>query len=111
MGLLASNYIDRNKITMIAEPLEKGLAEDIENEAVQISWSRKRLGEFFRGHFDTGQSDYNSDQPNQSQPKTHRSGKEAFVKIMFARQRHHHPPKPSGANPASRAITPKRAKR
>lgn len=32
--------IDRNKITMIAEPLEKGLAEDIENEVVQISWNR-----------------------------------------------------------------------
>lgn len=32
--------IDRNKITMIAEPLEKGLAEDIENEVVQITWNR-----------------------------------------------------------------------
>lgn len=30
----------RNKITMIAEPLEKGLAEDIENEVVQITWNR-----------------------------------------------------------------------
>ena len=30
----------RNKITMIAEPLEKGLAEDIENEAVLISWNK-----------------------------------------------------------------------
>lgn len=37
---------------MIAEPLEKGLAEDIENEAVQISWSRKRLGEFFQTKYD-----------------------------------------------------------
>lgn len=25
---------------MIAEPLEKGLAEDIENEVVQITWNR-----------------------------------------------------------------------
>jgi len=25
---------------MIAEPLEKGLAEDIENEVVQISWNK-----------------------------------------------------------------------
>ena len=25
---------------MIAEPLEKGLAEDIENEVVQITWPR-----------------------------------------------------------------------
>ncbi len=32
--------IGRNKITMIAEPLEKGLAEDIENEVVQITWNR-----------------------------------------------------------------------
>lgn len=30
----------KNKITMIAEPLEKGLAEDIENEVVQITWNR-----------------------------------------------------------------------
>lgn len=37
---------------MIAEPLEKGLAEDIESEAVQISWSRKRLGEFFQTKYD-----------------------------------------------------------
>lgn len=26
---------------MIAEPLEKGLAEDIENEVVQITWNRR----------------------------------------------------------------------
>lgn len=30
----------RNKITMIAEPLEKGLAEDIENQIVHISWNK-----------------------------------------------------------------------
>lgn len=30
----------KNKITMIAEPLEKGLAEDIENQIVDISWNR-----------------------------------------------------------------------
>ena len=30
----------RNKLTMIAEPLEKGLAEDIENEVVQIGWTK-----------------------------------------------------------------------
>lgn len=34
------DVIGRNKITMIAEPLEKGLAEDIENEVVQITWNR-----------------------------------------------------------------------
>ncbi|XP_064613567.1 LOW QUALITY PROTEIN: 116 kDa U5 small nuclear ribonucleoprotein component-like [Liolophura sinensis] len=42
----------KNKVTMIAEPLEKGLAEDIENEVVQISWPRKRLGEFFQTKYD-----------------------------------------------------------
>ncbi|XP_078572893.1 116 kDa U5 small nuclear ribonucleoprotein component-like [Branchiostoma floridae x Branchiostoma japonicum] len=42
----------RNKITMIAEPLEKGLAEDIENEVVRITWNRKRLGEFFQTKYD-----------------------------------------------------------
>lgn len=37
---------------MIAEPLEKGLAEDIELETVQIAWNRKRLGEFFQEKYD-----------------------------------------------------------
>ncbi|XP_074592967.1 116 kDa U5 small nuclear ribonucleoprotein component-like [Brevipalpus obovatus] len=38
----------KNKFTMIAEPLEKGLAEDIENQVVQANWSRKQLSEFFQ---------------------------------------------------------------
>eukprot|EP00095_Tigriopus_kingsejongensis_P010253 maker-scaffold178_size283195-snap-gene-0.10 protein:Tk10253 transcript:maker-scaffold178_size283195-snap-gene-0.10-mRNA-1 annotation:"116 kda u5 small nuclear ribonucleoprotein component" len=42
----------KNKITMIAEPLEKGLAEDIENEVVAINWNKKRLGEFFQTKYD-----------------------------------------------------------
>lgn len=42
----------KNKITMIAEPLEKGLAEDIENETVQIGWNKKRVGEFFQATYD-----------------------------------------------------------
>ncbi|MPC12704.1 U5 small nuclear ribonucleoprotein component [Portunus trituberculatus] len=42
----------RNKVTMIAEPLERGLAEDIEGEVVQISWDRRRLGEFFQTRYD-----------------------------------------------------------
>ena len=42
----------KNKITMIAEPLEKGLAEDIENEIVSINWNKKRLGEFFQTKYD-----------------------------------------------------------
>ncbi len=42
----------KNKLTMIAEPLEKGLAEDIESEVVSINWNRKRLGEFFQTKYD-----------------------------------------------------------
>ncbi|XP_055551768.1 116 kDa U5 small nuclear ribonucleoprotein component [Wyeomyia smithii] len=42
----------KNKITMIAEPLEKGLAEDIENETVSIGWNKKKLGEFFQINYD-----------------------------------------------------------
>ncbi|CAJ0962944.1 unnamed protein product, partial [Mesorhabditis belari] len=42
----------KNKLTMIAEPLEKGLAEDIENEVVQIGWNRRKLGEFFQTKYD-----------------------------------------------------------
>jgi len=42
----------KNKITMIAEPLEKGLAEDIESGAVQMSWNKKRLSEFFQTKYD-----------------------------------------------------------
>ena len=37
---------------MIAEPLDKGLAEDIENEVVQITWSKKKIGEFFQTKYD-----------------------------------------------------------
>lgn len=42
----------KNKLTMISEPLEKGLAEDIENEVVQIGWSKKKIGEFFQTKYD-----------------------------------------------------------
>lgn len=42
----------KNKITMIAEPLEKGLAEDIENSVVSIDWPRKKLGDFFQARYD-----------------------------------------------------------
>jgi len=42
----------KNKLTMIAEPLEKGLAEDIEAGKVRINWDKKRLGEFFQTKYD-----------------------------------------------------------
>ena len=37
---------------MIAEPLEKGLAEDIESEVVSINWAKKQVGEFFQNKYD-----------------------------------------------------------
>ncbi|XP_064401615.1 116 kDa U5 small nuclear ribonucleoprotein component-like isoform X2 [Halichondria panicea] len=42
----------KNKLTMISEPLEKGLADDIEGEVVQIAWSKKKIGEFFQSKYD-----------------------------------------------------------
>ena len=48
MSLFSETPNKKNKITMIAEPLEKGLAEDIENETVSINWNKRRLGEFFQ---------------------------------------------------------------
>uniref|UniRef100_A0A7I4CYW6 SNU114 homolog n=1 Tax=Physcomitrium patens TaxID=3218 RepID=A0A7I4CYW6_PHYPA len=42
----------KNKLTMIAEPLEKGLAEDIESGVVSLDWPRKRLGDFFQTKYD-----------------------------------------------------------
>ncbi|RZC62503.1 hypothetical protein C5167_024256 [Papaver somniferum] len=47
MKCFAETPNKKNKITMIAEPLEKGLAEDIENGVVSIDWPRKRLTNFF----------------------------------------------------------------
>ena len=37
---------------MIAEPLEKGLAEDIEQEVVQIGWNNKRISDFFQNRYE-----------------------------------------------------------
>ncbi|KAJ1548054.1 U5 small nuclear ribonucleoprotein component, partial [Nowakowskiella sp. JEL0078] len=37
----------KNKITMIAEPLEKGIAEDIENLNVSIKWPQRQLADWF----------------------------------------------------------------
>lgn len=46
------SLLSRNKLTMIAEPLEKGLAEDIEAEVVKIAWPRRKIGEFFQKKYD-----------------------------------------------------------
>ena len=37
---ISNALYSRNKLTMIAEPLEKGLAEDIEAGKVQINWDK-----------------------------------------------------------------------
>jgi U5 small nuclear ribonucleoprotein component len=42
----------RNKLTMIAEPLDEGLAKDIENGVVSSEWPKKKLSEFFRTKYD-----------------------------------------------------------
>jgi U5 small nuclear ribonucleoprotein component len=42
----------KNKLTMIAEPLEKGLAEDIEQEVVHIGWNNKRISDFFQNSYE-----------------------------------------------------------
>lgn len=42
----------RNKITMIAEPLDKGLAEDIEAGHVRLSMGRKQLTEWFQTKYE-----------------------------------------------------------
>ncbi|EEF29877.1 116 kD U5 small nuclear ribonucleoprotein component, putative [Ricinus communis] len=52
MKCFAETPNKKNKITMIAEPLEKGLAEDIENGVVSIDWNRKALGDFFKTKYD-----------------------------------------------------------
>lgn len=36
---------------MIAEPLEKGIAEDIEQGRVSIRWPAKQLGQFFEDNY------------------------------------------------------------
>eukprot|EP01042_Synura_sphagnicola_P002741 gene2741-3339_t len=42
----------RNKLTMLAEPLENGLASDIENGVVSLSWDRKAIGAFFQSKYE-----------------------------------------------------------
>ncbi|KAJ4878900.1 Ribosomal protein S5/Elongation factor G/III/V family protein [Raphanus sativus] len=52
MKCFAETPNKKNKITMIAEPLDRGLAEDIENGVVSIDWNRKQLGDFFKTKYD-----------------------------------------------------------
>eukprot|EP00055_Hartaetosiga_balthica_P000660 m.137158 g.137158 ORF g.137158 m.137158 type:complete len:969 (-) comp11333_c0_seq1:945-3851(-) len=42
----------KSKLTMIAEPLDQGLAEDIETQKVVAEWPRRRISEFFKAKYD-----------------------------------------------------------
>jgi len=39
----------RNRLTMLAEPLEPGLAQDIEDGRISLGWGKKQISEFFCG--------------------------------------------------------------
>uniref|UniRef100_A0A0N4ZUV3 Tr-type G domain-containing protein n=1 Tax=Parastrongyloides trichosuri TaxID=131310 RepID=A0A0N4ZUV3_PARTI len=47
MKCFAETPNKKNKLTMFCEALEKGIAEDIENEEINIEWNKKKLGQFF----------------------------------------------------------------
>uniref|UniRef100_A0A453SG61 SNU114 homolog n=7 Tax=Aegilops tauschii subsp. strangulata TaxID=200361 RepID=A0A453SG61_AEGTS len=51
MKCFAETPNKRNKITMLAEPLEKGLAEDIENGLVSLDSRQKEVTDFFRQRY------------------------------------------------------------
>lgn len=42
----------RNKLTMIAEPLDEGLAEQLEAGKIDVEWDNKKIGRFFQTKFD-----------------------------------------------------------
>lgn len=42
----------RNKFTFIAQPLEPGLADDIDNGVVNINWSKKDIRMFFQNNYE-----------------------------------------------------------
>jgi U5 small nuclear ribonucleoprotein component len=42
----------RNKLTVVAEPLDRGVAEAVEGGAVSLEWPRKRVAAFFTDKFD-----------------------------------------------------------
>jgi U5 small nuclear ribonucleoprotein component len=39
-------------LTVITEPLESGIAEDIEERRIHASWPAKKVGEFFEKNYD-----------------------------------------------------------
>merc|ERR1711977_530362 len=42
----------KNKLYMVAEPLEKGLGEDIEKGRVKMDWDSRRVSDFFTKNYD-----------------------------------------------------------
>ena len=42
----------KNKLSFIAEPLDKGLGEDIEQEKVLWSWEQKKLGDYLQQNYE-----------------------------------------------------------
>eukprot|EP01042_Synura_sphagnicola_P017020 gene17020-21513_t len=43
----------KNTLTMLAEPLDDGLRDDIErHHRVSMHWDAKRIGDFFRSNYD-----------------------------------------------------------
>lgn len=52
LNCVAETPNKKNTLTMLAEPLDKGLAWDIENHAVDINWDKKQISDFFRNKYD-----------------------------------------------------------
>ena len=42
----------KNKITMICEPMEKGIAEDIENNSISLNQGKKVVADYFVNKYD-----------------------------------------------------------
>lgn len=42
----------KNRLTMLAEPLDSGLAQDIQHSKVCMNWDAKKIGEFFKMNYD-----------------------------------------------------------
>merc|ERR1719210_2611930 len=45
----------KNKLYMVAEPLEKGVGEDIDKGKVKIDWDSRRIADFFSKNYDWDQ--------------------------------------------------------
>jgi len=42
----------KNKLASIAEPLDKGLTEDIEGEKIDLTWSSQKVSQFFTNKYE-----------------------------------------------------------